>query len=182
MVMSHSSPPDCSNQKGTSATKKVKKLLPDYSVGGLSRRKRKFIKKHLDSCPECLRELGYLDKTATLLDSIPFEEPPDSPWESIRSQILQQEPPVKVSPWKESVEWLWGKRKQAFAMGMVILILVVGGAFILSELPIDSEATLNIKVEQYALTQWNDPFADTANLGLLVTQIDLEDGNHETLR
>jgi len=160
----------------------MKKLLPDYSVGGLSRRKRKFINKHLDNCPECLRELGYLDKTATLLDSIPFEEPPDSPWESIRSQVLRQEPQVKFSLWKESVEWLWGKRKQAFVMNMVILLIVVGGTFILNELPIDSKTTFNIRVEQYAFSQWNDPFADTANLGLLVTQIDLEDGNHETLR
>lgn len=129
-----------------------------------------------------MRELGYLDETASLLSSIPLEEPPDSPWESIRTQILRQEQPVGVSPWRESVGWLWGKRRQAFAMGMVLLMVVVGGYLILSGLPMGSEATLDIRVEQYAFSQWNEPFADTADLGLLVTQTDLEGENHETLR
>ena len=70
---------------------KLKKLLPDYSVGALSEKKRELVKRHIDSCPECMRELGYLDETASLLDSIPQEEPPDFLWEGVRRGIVQQE-------------------------------------------------------------------------------------------
>ena len=123
-----------------------------------------------------------LDRTASLLDSIQLEDPPDFLWESVRTKILQQEHPEKGSAWKGSIQWLWGKHKFALAMVMVFLVLVVGGYFTLRKIQIDSEVTLDVELERYAFSQWNDPFADRAALGLLAIQTDPEGENHDTLQ
>ena len=161
---------------------KIKRWLPDYSVGGLSRRKRKLVANHVAHCSHCKRQLTALNKTASLLDSIQLEDPPDFLWESVRVRILHQEQPVKVSPWKESIQWLWGKHRFALAVGMVLLMLIVGGYFTLRKIPTDTEVALDTTIKQYAFSQWNDPFADRAALGLLAIQTGLEGENHEILQ
>ena len=161
---------------------KIRTWLPDYSVDRLSRRKRKLVSNHIAHCPHCKRELMTLDRTASLLDSIQLEDPPDFLWESVRTKILQQEHPEKGSAWKGSIQWLWGKHKLALAMGLVLLMLAVGGYFTIRGIPTGSEAALDVKLEQYAFSQWNAPFADRAALGLLAIQTDLESENHDTLQ
>ena len=110
----------------------IKKLLPDYSVGALSKKKRELVKRHINTCPECMRELEFLDKTASLLDSIPQEEPPDFLWERVKSEIIQQGHSTETlgikfqSIWQGIMGWLWGKRIPALATGLAVLILVAG--------------------------------------------------------
>ena len=161
---------------------KIRKLLPDYSVGALSRKKREEIKQHIDNCPDCQRELMFLDKTASLLDSIPQEEPPDFLWEGVRREIIQQENPEDKLPiWDKIFEWMWTKRIPAFAASLAFLILIAGVVYftVWHQPP---ESTPYAEMEQQTFSYWSSPFADRAALGVLVTNTGLEGGDYETFR
>jgi len=163
----------------------IKKLLPDYSVGALSHKKRETIRQHLDSCPECRRELISLEKTAALLDAIPQEEPPAFMWRKVKREITQQEQ-IETPFWQKIGEWLWWKRIPAMAAGLAVLILTVGLYFVVWQSPTEqSQFTLQAEMEQQTFSHWNTSFADRAALGMLVinTNQEGEDGeNHETYR
>ncbi len=187
---------------------KIKKLLPDYSVfvsvakarseteqrsgssesqrkhgGGLSKKNREFVKQHLDNCPDCSRELILLDKTASLLEKIPQEEPPDFLWEGISRGIIQQESRIKSQPiWQKVIGWIWGKRIPTFATGLVVSILVTALYFAVWNSPKESQPTLYAEIEQQTFSYWNSPFADRAALGMLVMNTSLEGENDETSR
>ena len=167
---------------------KIKKLLPDYSVGALSEKKRGLVKEHIGNCPECMRELRYLNETASLLDSMPQEEPPDFLWEGVRSRIIQQENQTESlrvksqSIWQNIMGWLWEKRIPALATGLVALILVAGLYFAPWESTTESESTLYAEMEQQTYSYWNAPFADRAALGMLVIKTSLEGETNETFR
>jgi len=166
----------------------IKKLLPDYSVGALSKKKRELIKQHIDICPECMRELRYLDKTASLLDSIPQEEPPDFLWEEVRRGIIQQEHLTETmgikfqSIWQGIMGWLWGKRIPVLATGLAVLILVVGLYFAPWKSTTESQPELYAEMEQQTFSYWNSPFADRAALGMLVIKTSMEGEDNETFR
>jgi len=162
----------------------IKRLLPDYSVGALSRKKRETIKRHLDSCPECIRELMFLNKTASLLDSIPQEEPPDFLWEEVRRQIITQEE-IEKTPlfWQKIIGGLWEKRIPALATtGLAILILVAGLYFAVWKSPTDEQPTLYAEMQQQTFSYWNTSFADRAALGMLVIETSMEGENNETFQ
>jgi len=158
----------------------IKKLLPDYSVGAFSQKKREAIKRHLDSCPECRRELVYLERTSSLLDSIPQEEPPDFLWERVRREIVQQEQ-IKSPFWRNIIEWLWWKRIPALATGLAVLILVAGLYFWVWKFPTEQQQpTLYAEIEQQTFSYWNTSFADKAALGMLVIETSMKGENNET--
>lgn len=154
---------------------KIKKLLPDYSVGGLSKKKREFVKRHIDNCPDCAQELMLLDRTASLLEKIPQEEPPDFLWEGIRREIIQQESPIESQPiWQKIIGWMWPKRIPAFVASLAVLILVAGLYFAVWNSPKELQPTLYAEIEQQTFSYWNSPFADRAALGMLVINTSLE--------
>ena len=161
---------------------KIKRILPEYSVGGLSRGKRELIKQHVENCPDCSRELMLLDKTASLLDSIPQEEPPDLLWEEVRREIIQQERSPGNPVWRGIIGWLWGKRIPALATGIAVLILVVGLYFAVWKSPTESQSELYAEMEHQTFSYWNTPFADRAALGMLVIKTGLEGGSDETFQ
>lgn len=156
-------------------------MLSDYSVGGLSWRKKKAVKQHLDSCPECMRELTYLENTASLLDSIPQEEPPDFLWEKVRRKIIQQEQ-IEKSFLQKIVDWLRWRRIPALATGFAVLILAVGLYFSVWTTPTEQESTVYAEMEQQTFSYWNTSFADRAALGMLVAENSMEGENDETFR
>lgn len=161
---------------------KIKKILPEYSVGGLSEKKREFVKRHIESCPDCSRELMLLDKTASLLDSIPQEEPPEFLWEGVRREIIRQERPLETPVWQKFIGWFWGRRIPALATGLAVLILVTGLYFALWKSPTASESTLYAETQQQTFSYWNTSFADRAALGMFVIKTGLEGENNETFR
>ncbi len=158
---------------------KIKKILPEYSVGGLSNRKRKLIKKHVDNCPDCSRELILLDKTALLLDSIPQEEPPDFLWEGVKIGIIQQKRHELWTFLHGIVEWFWGKRIIALTAGLTILILVLGLYFTIWRSPVEPQSELYTETEYHTLSYWNTSFADKAALGMIVIKTSMEGENME---
>jgi anti-sigma-K factor RskA len=166
----------------------IKKLLPDYSLGALSKRKRKFIKQHIDNCPGCERELRYLDETALLLDAVTPEEPPDFLWEGIRREITRPENQAEnlgvkfQSVWQGIMSWLWQKRIPALATGLAVLILVTGLYLAPWKSTTESKSEFYAEVEQQTFSYWNSPFADRAALGMLVIKTSMEGENNETLR
>jgi anti-sigma factor RsiW len=173
---------------------KIKKLLPAHSVGALSKRNRKLVKRHIDSCPECKLELMRLEKTASLLALLPQEEPPDFLWEEVRIGIMRcaseprQERPVKTPFWREVIEWLKGKRIPALAGSLAILALVASLYFFIIKrtlrvrTPTEPQPSLYAEVEQQVFSSWNSPFADRAALGMIVIKTSLEGDINETVR
>jgi len=162
---------------------KIRKLLPDYSVGALSKKKREEIKQHIDNCPDCQRELMFLDKTAFLLDSIPQEEPPDFLWEGVRREIIQQESPQDKQPIFQRVfGWMWTKRIPVFVASLALLILVAGVIYFAVWHQQPESDTLYAEMEQQTFSYWNSPFADRAALGVLVMNNTLEGEDYETFR
>jgi anti-sigma factor RsiW len=164
---------------------KIKEILPDYSVGGLSKKKREFLKQHLDNCPDCAQELMLLDRTASLLEKIPQEEPPDFLWEGVKREITQaegvevshrgQERPMESQPqFKKIIGWIWGKRIPAYAASLAVLILVAGLYFAVWHSPKELQPTLYDEIEQQTFSYWDSPFADRAALGMLVINTSLE--------
>lgn len=152
--------------------------MPDYSVGILPRRKRRTIKRHLDSCPECKHELISLERTALLLDSIPQEEPPEFMWEKVRRKITQEEQ-TKTPFWQKIIEGLWKKRIPALATSLAVLILVVGLYFVVWKSPTEEQSTLYAEMKQQTFSYWNTSFADRAALGMLVIKTEQENENVE---
>lgn len=104
----------------------IRKLLPDYSVGGLSRRKQVFVKHHIEDCLECIRELMHLDQTASLLNAIPQEESPNFLWEDVKEKITPCSHSVKTPFCQEVIGWLKWKRMPALVSSIVIFLLVMG--------------------------------------------------------
>jgi len=162
----------------------IKKLLPDYSVGALIKKERELIKQHVDNCLECARELRYLDETASLLDSIPQEKPPDFLWEGIRREITHQENQNKTvsSIWQGIMGWFWGKRIPALATGLAVLMAVALLYLAPWKSTTESQSELYAEMEQQTFSSWNSPFADRAALGMLVIKTSMEGENNETYR
>lgn len=165
---------------------KVKRLLPEYSVGTLSQETRYTIRQHLDSCSECMQELIELERTASVLDSITQEEPPDFLWLKVRREISQQSKQTKTPLWKRIIEGFWQRRVPALATtGLAVLMLVLGLYFALWQSPTEQqELTLYAEMEQQTFSYWNTSFADRAALGMLInTQEEGENNeNSEILR
>jgi len=158
----------------------IENLLPDYSVGSLSKKKRNLIKQHLKICPECMNELNSLERTASILDSMPSEEPPDLLWGNIRREIIKQQQ-IKTSFWQKILEWLWWKRIPALATGLAFLILLTSVYFFIWRVPTEQqESTFYAEREQQTFSYWNTSFADKAALGMLVVEENIEGDNNET--
>lgn len=67
--------------------RKVRDLLPLYSVQGLDERTARGIVAHLESCPGCHREWVLLQKTVALMDNMEDREPPGDLWPGIAQHL-----------------------------------------------------------------------------------------------
>ncbi|HHF51774.1 MAG TPA: hypothetical protein ENL46_03705, partial [Candidatus Aminicenantes bacterium] len=81
----------------------IKKLISAYHDGELPEKKMEEVRKHIESCPECHRDLDTFQHIDRISSEIPKEEPNSHYWEKmlahIRSEISDKK---SISPLKET--------------------------------------------------------------------------------
>lgn len=142
---------------------RIQKLLPYYAVGALKRHHMTVIEQHVNSCAECKAELEALNKTASEVEAIGLETPPDM-WEAIRERLQ----PRRIKVGRERLSgWLHSRTIQsALAAGAVVLVLV---GLLLNIEPGGPQFTAHSYIATHARITWSEPFADKVALGLITT-------------
>ncbi len=71
--------------------KHVQQQLLDYSESLVDSKSHSLIEEHLSSCSTCARELQEFEQTIHLLQSVPFQEPPDADafWSDFTSNVMR---------------------------------------------------------------------------------------------
>jgi hypothetical protein len=158
---------------------KIQKMLPDYSVGSLSAKKREFIEKHIQNCPECLKQLEHLNNIASLMDKMPQEEPPSHLWANISERITNYE---EDSFWQKSFGWLWEKRIPALVSGFGMILIIASLYFLLLKPPEKMDKSIYKDIGQHTYSRWNNPLTDRVALGMIVVKNEFGDEINETNR
>jgi len=140
--------------------RRMRKLLPDFAAGKGTSRARASARRHLDSCPECARELCALERTAELLNRGLLEPAPDL-WHAIRPNLVPRQARAGLG----RLRWWFSTHRiqstvAAIAAAVVIAVLTITGPRAPSE--VDSR----IYLTSHSSMSWREPFADKAGLGL----------------
>lgn len=157
----------------------IKKMLPEYSVGAFSDKKREFIDHHLKNCPECMQELEYLNNVASLMNNISLEEPPDYLWANIKKEISVADENTFLH---KSFGWLWEKRIPALVSSFSILLVIASLYFLLLKTFEKTEQNIYRDIGQHTISTWNNPLTDRVALGMIVVKTELGDDKNETNR
>lgn len=144
----------------------IKARLADHAVGLLEGRERAEVERHLEGCAACQRELRALQRTGTLLNALPPEEPPPGLWDAVRREIepAPAREPARA-PWWE----LFRLPRLAYAAAAAAVIVAAIVVFRPQQpLPITEAAEGADYIERHEMLAWNDPLSDKAALGLIV--------------
>ncbi len=154
---------------------RIREQLSLYAVGGLSRRARAGIERHLRSCLNCASELAALARTGDLLGAIAPHSAPASLLESVRREVLARPRPSAGTHLRR----IW-----RLALGATTLAAVIVGGLVLrphqpaappvmtAVEPTDSDTPA--AMQAHLAAQWSTPLADEAAVGLRM--IDEEGG------
>jgi len=139
---------------------RIRKLLPDFAAGKGTSRARASVRRHLDSCPECARELRALERTAELLNRGLLEPAPDL-WQAIRPNLV----PRRAHAGPGRLRWWFRTHRiqsaiAGVAAGAVIAVMMIVGP----REPVETDS--RIYQISHASMSWREPFADKAGLGL----------------
>jgi anti-sigma factor RsiW len=135
---------------------RIKEMLPDYSVGMGSLILKAKIRAHLGRCPACAAELRALEETCQLVEKLPLQHAPDL-WNAIQPHLKRR---TSAKP------QFMHRLKPAFA-GAVAL---AAAAIVISGGPVPqhhAETGTDMYSAAHATMSWNQPFADTAELGMV---------------
>ena len=143
----------------------IKARLAEHAVGLLEGRERAEVERHLETCAACQRELRALQRTGTLLNAMPQEEPPPDLWDAVRRQI--------EAPTREPARASWQAmfRLPRLAYATVAAAIIVTAVVLLNppRPPSASEVAEGADyIERHEMLAWNDPLSDKAALGLIV--------------
>jgi len=163
----------------------IQNRLPDYSVENLPARQREEIASHLETCPACAAEWRRLQASWRLLERTAVPEPPPGMWRAVEARIAARRVRrpfwVRGMDWWKQGPWAWLRARPApaVAMGLAVLLLVVG-SFLwrgptekadwapppLRPMPM---APTHSYFQQYAVGASYEPLADRAALGVVAT-------------
>jgi anti-sigma factor RsiW len=153
----------------------IKDELADYAVGGLSRRRRERVDRHLRECVECRRELSALERTGALLESVPLEDAPDRTWDAVRREVYEQ----GLRRVRPGIQWAYRA-----AVGAVAAAVILIGVLVLWPGLTGEHATLSAETAEHELqatmqghlsAAWAAPLSDEAAMGLQLVSWE-EDG------
>jgi len=104
---------------------KVRKLLSEYSIGGLGRREREIIEAHKRECINCSEILSSYEKLDALIgEAIRPIDPPDGIWDGIAMRIREE----RRSRWLEMIQ-MPRRLSWVVAGAVVVLLLSIGFLF-----------------------------------------------------
>jgi len=148
--------------------KKVRDLLPLYSVQGLDDRTARGLAAHLESCPGCHREWVLLQKTVALMDDLGERQPPGELWPGI-AQHLDAARPRRVPVWERAFGFHFLRPIPALAWGLAVLIMMVAIVVVPPQFrPGRGNApAAGTFVAQHTDLAEHDPLADRMVLGLV---------------
>jgi len=105
----------------------IQEQLSTYDYGGLTGWSRWRIGRHLARCPDCVRELAALRRTAEMLATAPERAAPDNLWERVwegmETEKARRRQELKAKP--RIVGWRWAPAGAA----VVAVSLVAFGLF-----------------------------------------------------
>ena len=147
--------------------KDIQSQLADFAVGALEERERMEIKRHLQECPACQRELSALQRTRELLDALEPEEAPADLWQCIRRDIgTPKQEPARAAWWETLLPARWPRLAYAglaaTVVAMVVLIVTIS-----QPLPTQDDEVQDFLV-RHSMLAWNDPLSDKAALGVML--------------
>jgi hypothetical protein len=105
----------------------VQQQLLEYSEQLLDEHTRSRVAEHLQTCTGCTRELHNLEKTMTLLQSLPAQEPPEAFWTDFTARVMGK---IKTMPAPTRAERLWVAPRFRIALAFCVLLLILGGLYV----------------------------------------------------
>ncbi|MFQ6083555.1 MAG: anti-sigma factor family protein [Candidatus Aminicenantia bacterium] len=105
--------------------KQVKKLLHIYLDGFLEEKKAREIRKHLEKCENCKREVEHLKNVIDLMESYPIQEPSSELSLQIKRRVRQYAENIQNQP--SIFKKRWFEWQTAFA---ILISLILVGTFI----------------------------------------------------
>jgi len=149
--------------------KDIQAQLADFAVGALQEQEHAEIKRHLQECADCGRELSALQRAGALLDATELEDAPADLWQSIRRDIEAPKLEPARAPWWET---LFPARWPRLAYAGLAATAVVAVALVMtfSRLaPAGDDETQDF-ILRHGMLAWNDPLSDKAALGVMLGQ------------
>jgi hypothetical protein len=149
-----------------------KKILADYTVGGLTGRQLTQVERHLANCADCRRELAALQHTGELLTPALLRPAPERVWEGISSRLTA----------KQLVTHRAHRPAFAAALAFVVLLLaltitLLRPSSITAPTPVplaESQAEEELKAvfAGHDSASWDAPLTDDAALGLTMASLE----------
>jgi anti-sigma factor RsiW len=135
---------------------RIREILPDYSTGMGSFVFKAKVRAHLGRCPACAAELKAIEEACALVENLPLQHAPDR-WSAIQPR-LERRPSGKPQ--------FAYRIKPAFAgaVALAAAAIVISGSPGPQHRP---EANTDMYSSTHAIMSWNQPFADTAELGMV---------------
>ncbi len=153
---------------------RIERQLSAYLDGELLPDDARLVEVHLSTCPICRGELARLRRVKSLMGRVPDVDPPPQLWRELDARIdAEQRRPSWAVP-LEALRSAFRRPAAAVAAVAVIALLVV--------LPLAkgrlerlqaADIGVDVYVREYALQSAQDPFADPAYLGLLISDANL---------
>lgn len=141
----------------------IKTRLADHAVGLLDAQERAEVERHVEGCAACQRELRALQRTGTLLNAMPLEEPPPGLWNAVRREIEAPTCEPAGALWRE----IFRLPRLAYA-GLAAAAVVAAAVMLTQHRPPDAEVEEVNYIERHEMLAWNDPLSDKAALGLML--------------
>ncbi|MFO7946336.1 MAG: zf-HC2 domain-containing protein [Armatimonadota bacterium] len=153
--------------------KEIQNKLPAYAVGDIDDQTRQEIAAHLQSCPDCRRELEVLQRTGELLQPMQMTDPPPGMWEKIDERLAPRPVRVrwKIPAWRSMLKpVLAGVAIAAILLavivGMPLVMQPAGGPAGVTEAPVYASADSGTYTEPMLAAAWDQPLNDEVSLGL----------------
>lgn len=151
---------------------RVREQLSLYAVGGLSRRARAELARHLAACPACASESAALARTGDLLSSVTLESAPAALLDSVRREVLARPRSLQTGHFRRA-------RRVAYAAA-ALAVLATGGVLLRPHQapapPVRAARSIDDDVpaalQAHFAAQWSTPLADEAAVGLRMLEED----------
>mgnify|MGYP000126744046 CR=1 FL=1 len=156
---------------------RIGRQLSAYLDRELTPEEARAVERHLDGCPACREELEALRQTRALLRALPERPLPEDFWPELRRTLQRQAAAPRARGLTALGAWVDAlRRRPAPALAVLAIVVLVAVTLVRGQLDRlrAAEFGLELLVREHAITvAADDPLADPAYLGFVVTQANL---------